>query len=130
LLFGEEDDDGTIYTPTHLHTHSAYEALQLFSSQAQRKIKEGDVKGGIGIALEGMYIHTHTHTNTHTKIFTHTHIHTHTCTGATALIDQGYPACGLELGTVIVKIGQDEAEAPYDLVRIKTHTHAYIYIYV
>ncbi|KAM3569576.1 hypothetical protein VYU27_008331 [Nannochloropsis oceanica] len=42
---------------------SAYEALQLFSSQAKRQVKDGDVTAGVGTALEG----------------------------ATALIDQGYP---------------------------------------
>ncbi|TFJ79911.1 hypothetical protein NSK_008752 [Nannochloropsis salina CCMP1776] len=32
---------------------SAYEALQLFSSQAKRHAKEGDVNAGVGIALQG-----------------------------------------------------------------------------
>jgi len=37
--------------------------------------------------------------------------------GATALIDQGYPDCGLELGNILLKIGTDE-DVSYDLVSL------------
>lgn len=49
---------GSTPTTYRLHTYiqihpSAYEALQLFSSQAKRKAKDGEPQAGIGVALEG-----------------------------------------------------------------------------
>jgi hypothetical protein len=120
------------FTCTHTHIHTQHS--QCLRSPAALLLTSTTKDQGRGCHWRdchciGRYVHTHTHT--YTQIYTHTfaYTHTHTHTGATALIDQGYPACGLELGTVIVKIGQDEAEAPYDLVSIYTHIYTYIYIY-
>ena len=45
--------------PNHQKTKtSAYEALQLFGSQAKRRAKDGEPQAGIGVALEGTVLYT------------------------------------------------------------------------
>ena len=154
--WGLEEERGHIALPTPPHTHplllpnSAYEALQLFSSQAKRQVKDGDLTAGIQTALEGQSVYSRTQPPTpsiqqliQTAPFSSTHppgspsssykpplsplpFHppTHPPThllGATVLIEQGYPDCGLDLGSTLVRFDTDEADASYDLVRQTTH---------
>lgn len=111
----------------------AYEALQLFSSQAKRKAKE-EPAAGVGVALEG---ETKTPPPVGSPLYSIRLSQNTTLTrhaGATALIEQGYPECGLELGAVILDVAQEaDKEAgkgngqpiPGDLVRARAHMEGF-----